>query len=151
MNMIHFLTIITIVSLGLLIGTEFAVSVFVNPVLWKLHNSAQAAAIRMFARKLGTAMPFWYAGSLVLLASAWFLGHHEAHPWLLLSANLIWVAVIVLTLLFLVPINNRMAQLDPGSFAVESRREHHKWDAMHRARVAALTVAFVCFLAASVR
>jgi uncharacterized membrane protein len=149
--MIHLLTILTIVSLGLLIGTEFAVSVFVNPVLWKLDHSAQAAAIRIFARKLGTAMPFWYVGSLVLLACGWFLGHHEAQRWLLSSATLIWIAVIVLTLLFLVPINNRMMQLDPGSFAVESRREHHKWDAMHRARVAALTVAFVCFLAANVR
>jgi len=149
--MIHLLTILTVVSLGLLIGTEFAVSVFVNPVLWKLDDSAQAAAIRMFARKLGTAMPFWYVGSLVLLACGWFLGNHESHAWLLLSANLIWVAVIVLTLLFLVPINNRMMQLDPGSFALESRSEHHKWDAMHRARVAALTVALVCFLAASVR
>jgi uncharacterized membrane protein len=149
--MIHLLTILTIVSLGLLIGTEFAVSVFVNPVLWKLDHSAQAAAIRMFARKLGTAMPFWYVGSLVLLACGWFLGHHEAQRWLLSGATLIWIAVIVLTLLFLVPINNRMMQLDPGSFALESRREHHKWDAMHRARVAALTVAFVCFLAASVR
>jgi uncharacterized membrane protein len=149
--MIHLLTILTIVSLGLLIGTEFAVSVFVNPVLWKLDHSAQAAAIRMFARKLGTAMPFWYVGSLVLLACGWFLGHHEAQRWLLSGATLIWVAVIVLTLLFLVPINNRMMQLDPGSFALESRREHHNWDAMHRARVAALTVAFVCFLAASVR
>jgi uncharacterized membrane protein len=149
--MIHLLTILTIVSLGLLIGTEFAVSVFVNPVLWKLDHSAQAAAIRMFARKLGTAMPFWYVGSLVLLACGWFLGHHEAQRWLLSGATLIWIAVIVLTLLFLVPINNRMMQLDPGSFALESRREHHNWDAMHRARVAALTVAFVCFLAASVR
>lgn len=149
--MIHLFTVLTIVSLGLLIGTEFAVSVFVNPVLWKLDDSAQAAAIRMFARKLGTAMPFWYVGSLVLLACSWFLGNHESHAWLLLSANLIWVAVIILTLLFLVPINNRMMQLDPGSFALESRREHRKWDAMHRARVAALTVAFVCFLAASVR
>jgi uncharacterized membrane protein len=149
--MIHLLTILTTVSLGLLIGTEFAVSVFVNPVLWKLDHSAQAAAIRMFARKLGTAMPFWYVGSLVLLACGWFLGHDEAQRWLLSGATLIWIAVIVLTLLFLVPINNRMTQLDPGSFAVESRREHHKWDAMHRARVAALTVAFVCFLAANVR
>ena len=73
------------------------------------------------------------------------------HADLLLIANAIWAAVIVLTLLFLVPINNRMAKLDPQSFVAESRRAHHTWDAMHRARVAALTVAFVCLVAANVR
>lgn len=149
--MIFFLTLITIVSLGLLIGTEFAVSVFVNPVLWKLEDAAQAAAIRMFAQRLGSAMPFWYMGSFVLLVFEWVLQRNGSHAGLLMCAVLVWAAVIVFTLLFLVPINNRMARLDPGSFAPESRRAHHKWDAMHRARVAALTIAFVCFVAAYLR
>ncbi len=149
--MTFFLNIATIVSLALLIGTEFAVSAFVNPVLWKLDEFAQATAIRMFARKLGKAMPFWYAGSLVLLGWIWVLERGGEHAHLLLGAAAIWVAVIVFTLIFLVPINNRMAQLDPQSLTAEARREHHTWDAMHRARVAALTAAFVCLVAASVR
>ena len=32
--------ILTITSLGLLVGTEFAVSAFVNPVVWKLEDRA---------------------------------------------------------------------------------------------------------------
>lgn len=149
--MVPLLNIFTIVSLALLIGTEFAVSAFVNPVLWKLDEFAQATAIRMFARKLGTVMPFWYVGCQVLLACVWVVGRGGMHANLLLIAIAIWAVVIVLTLLFLVPINNRMAKLDPQSFLAESRRAHHTWDAMHRARVAALTAAFVCLVAANVR
>jgi hypothetical protein len=32
--------ILTIASSGLLVGTEFAVSAFVNPVVWKLEDRA---------------------------------------------------------------------------------------------------------------
>jgi hypothetical protein len=149
--MIFSLYIATVVSLALLIGTEFAVSVFVNPILWKLDDVAQATAIRLFARKLGGVMPFWYVGSLVLLGCIWVLERHSGHAQLVMVAAGLWVVVILFTLLFLVPINNRMARLDPQSFVAESRREHHKWDAMHRARVAALTAAFACLVAASVR
>lgn len=149
--MVTLLNIFAIVSLALLIGIEFSVSAFVNPVLWKLDEFAQATAIRMFARMLGTVMPFWYVGCQVLLGCVWVVERREMHADLLLIANAIWAAVIVLTLLFLVPINNRMAKLDPQSFVAESRRAHHTWDAMHRARVAALTVAFVCLVAANVR
>ena len=67
--MVTLLNIFAIVSLALLIGTEFSVSAFVNPVLWKLDEFAQATAIRMFARMLGTVMPFWYVGCQVLLAA----------------------------------------------------------------------------------
>jgi len=65
--MILALTIITTLCIGLLIGTEFSVSVFINPILRRLDVLAQAHAIRLFARRLGAAMPFWYTASLLLL------------------------------------------------------------------------------------
>jgi uncharacterized membrane protein len=143
-----FTDILTTVCIGLMIGTEFAVSVFVNPVLWRLEDGAQAEAIPLFARRLGTAMPFWYVLSLLLLVLEMVLRRHEAGFALLVAAIAIWAVVIVLTLLFLVPINNRMIRLEPGGFAEAARREHHRWDSMHRVRVAALTAAMVCFLLA---
>jgi uncharacterized membrane protein len=146
-----FLDIVTTVCIGLLIGTEFAVSVFINPVLWKLEDRAQAAAIRLFAARLGTAMPFWYAVSLLLLGLEAMLRHHEPGFALLILASVIWAVVILVTVLFLVPINNRMARLDSDSFPEEARREHKKWDTLHRLRVAALVIALVCFLLASHR
>ena len=142
------LTIVTILCIGLLIGTEFAVSAFINPVLWKLEESAQSQAIRGFALRLGRAMPFWYAASFLLLLAETAVHWHAGGAALLMAASGIWAAVIVLTLVFLVPINNRMARLDGVSFAATARREHGRWDARHRMRVAALMAAMICFLIA---
>ena len=93
-------------------------------------------------------MPFWYAlGFLLLLAETFVYRHQPGLP-LLGTAAGIWAAVIVLTLLFLVPINNRMAQLSPDAPTRQALTEHKKWDSMHRARVAALTAAMTLFLIA---
>ena len=147
--MINFLTMLTTVSIGLLVGVEFAVSAFVNPVLWTLEPSAQSAAIRLFARKLGRAMPPWYIASFVLLVIAAIAQRHQPAENLLIAAAVIWTTVILLTILFLVPINNRMAQLSPKGVTNGTLREHRKWDALHRVRVVALITALVCFLLAT--
>jgi uncharacterized membrane protein len=139
-----FLDLATTVSIGMLVGVEFAVSAFVNPVLWKLERPAQAEAIQRFARMLGTVMPFWYAGSFVLLVAEAIARHHESGFVLLVGAGSLWAVVIVLTLVFLVPINNRMARMDGSTFSEQAALEHRRWDSRHRLRVAALAVAFVC-------
>jgi uncharacterized membrane protein len=149
--MTSFLYIVTTVCIGWLIGTEFAVSVFINPVLRKLEERAQARAISFFAARLGKAMPFWYALSLVLLLVEAAVERHEPGILLLIAASAIWFAVIVLTLLFLVPINNRMMKLDAGSFPERAQQEHRRWDRFHRLRVIALGAAMVCFLLAAHR
>ena len=146
--MTGFLYIATTVCVGLMIGTEFAVSAFINPVLRKLDDRAQAKAISLFAGRLGRAMPFWYALCLLLLVVETIIERHEPGVTLLIVAISIWLVVIVLTLLFLVPINNRMMRLDAESFPEEAQREHRRWEALHRLRVAALVVAMVCFLLA---
>ena len=146
-----FLYIATTVCIGLLIGTEFAVSVFINPVLRKLEERSQARAISLFAGRLGRAMPFWYGLSLLLLIVEAVVERHELGFSLLIVATAIWLAVIVLTLLFLVPINNRMMLLDAASFPKEAQREHERWDSRHRLRVMALVVAMICFLLAAHR
>lgn len=144
--MTFLLDLITIVCIALLIGTEFAVSVFINPVLRKLDDRAQADAIRLFARRLGSAMPFWYSASLLLLLLETATRFHQAGVLLLGTASGIWIAVIVLTLLVLVPINNRMVRMDPGEFRGTAYREHQRWDLLHRVRVAALSTAMILFL-----
>jgi uncharacterized membrane protein len=145
------LDIVTTVCIGLLIGTEFAVAVFINPILRKLGVREELGAIRLFAAKLGAAMPFWYVASLLLLIAEAVWRYGERGYLLLIAAGAIWVAVIVLTLLFLVPINNRMALVDPDADPERSLIEHSQWDAMHRWRVVSLTAAMVCFLIAVLR
>jgi uncharacterized membrane protein len=141
-----YLAIVTTLSIGMLIGTEFAVSVFVGPILAKLENGTRAVAIRMFATRLGRAMPFWYFASQVLLLAEVVIHRHEESETLLIAACCIWATVIVFTIAILVPINNRMMRLDGESFSEESRREHRLWEMLHHVRVFALMVAMVCFL-----
>ncbi|MGC1421539.1 MAG: DUF1772 domain-containing protein [Terracidiphilus sp.] len=145
------LDIATTVCIGLLIGTEFAVAAFINPILRKLGAREELRAIRLFAAKLGAAMPFWYGVSLLLLVAEAVMRHGENGYLLLIAACSIWTAVIVLTLVFLVPINNRLARVDPDAVVEPALKEHGRWDAMHRWRVATLTAAMVCFLVAVLR
>lgn len=140
------LDIATIMSVGLMIGTEFAVAAFINPILEKLDLSARVDATRRFARTLGAVMPFWYSlGLLLLVAETVTLRHDPAVPFLA-AAIVLWAAVIVLTLLFLVPINNRIVKMDTASFTESLRRQHKKWDTLHRWRVLALCVSMACML-----
>jgi uncharacterized membrane protein len=140
------LSVVTVISIGLMIGVEFSVWAFINPILWKLEEPAQSQAVRLFAQKLGTVMPFWYAGNFMLLITQAVVLRGQPAVWSLAIAAGIWAAVIVLTLLFLVPINNRLARPQPGPSLDMAHREHQRWDARHRARVVALGVAFVLLL-----
>jgi uncharacterized membrane protein len=146
--MTTYLAIAGTLCIGLMIGTEFAVSAFINPILEKLDDRTRLTVIRLFASRLGFAMPFWYGlGLLFLIGEAVIFRHSPQFPLLVAAAGL-WTAVILLTLLFLVPINNRMAQLPSDAPAGAAIKEHKKWDTMHRVRVAALTVAMILFLVA---
>ena len=142
------LNLVTTVSVGLLIGVEFAVSAFINPVLRRLDVHARLAQIQPFAARLGAAMPFWYSFSFILLLAETILLRHTPQFPLLIAASAIWALVIVATLVFLVPINNRMIRQAPGSDPEKALREHDRWDLMHRVRVLALTAAMVAFLVA---
>ncbi|HEX3985655.1 MAG TPA: DUF1772 domain-containing protein [Acidobacteriaceae bacterium] len=143
------LNILTTLSLGLLIGTEFAVAAFINPILRRLDDRAQLTLIQPFAARLGAAMPFWYVLSFVLLLIETVLLRHTPQASLLITASAIWAFVIVFTLRFLVPINNRMIRPAPGTTPEQALREHDRWDLLHRFRVLALTAAMVAFLVAT--
>jgi uncharacterized membrane protein len=145
------LDVLTTVSIGLLVGTEFAVSAFVNPILARLDTGTRMQAISYFAKRLGTAMPFWYVGSAVLLLAEAIFRRHDNGEELILTAFALWMGVIVLTSIFLVPINNRMMQLDPALSDVSAFREHRRWDLLHRGRIAILTISMACFLVAVLR
>jgi uncharacterized membrane protein len=146
-----FLNVLTTACIGLLIGTEFAVSVFINPILERLDTGTRVKVVSYFAKRLGTAMPFWYILSLALLIAEAALRRPAGGESLLITASALWLAVIILTLIFLVPINNRIMRPDANSSSESSLREHTKWDLLHRGRVAALMIAMVCFLLATFR
>ena len=140
------LDVVTILSVAFMIGTEIAVSVFINPVLGQLDAKAETAATRLFAQRLGKAMPFWYVLGLALLIVEASTRRHDAGiAWLVLASSL-FALVIVLTLIFLVPINNRIAAAREEVFPDSLKAEHNTWDLLHRGRVLMLIVAMVLFL-----
>jgi hypothetical protein len=143
----NLLNVATILCIGLLIGAEFAVSAFVNPVINKLDLAAKAEATRLFARLLGTVMPVWYIASLLLLLSETIIHLHNSLIVWLGVAVAFWGAAIALSLVSLVPISNRLARMDADGWTESAQREQRKWDALHRVRVFALAVAMIFFLA----
>lgn len=139
-----FFNLFTILCLGLLIGNELTVSLFINPVMLQLDLSPRTQAISLFARLLGKVMPFWYALCLLLLLAETALHRRETVFSLLVIASSLWAAVIVFTVTTLVPINNRIAALPPEASLSSWQKEHHHWDILHRWRVGLLTLAFAC-------
>jgi hypothetical protein len=136
----HWLELITTLTVGLMIGNELTVTLFINPSLWRTTDMALTS---MFARQLGRFMPFWYGVNLILLGLVSYLHRGDPRHGLLLAAALGWLAIILLTILILVPINN---QIVLGIGVVEFWRRHHLWDRLHRVRVFLLLVCFVLFL-----
>ena len=62
--MLTTLAVITATVVGVMVGVEFAVAVFVNPILLRLPAGSSLEARADGARVLGRVMPFWYFGSL---------------------------------------------------------------------------------------
>jgi hypothetical protein len=58
----------------------------------------------------------------------------------------LWALVILLTIFFLVPINNRLGALDHHQLSPAEKQAHHQWDAGHRLRVLTLFVALLLTL-----
>ncbi len=139
----HFVDVLAIVIVGLMIGNELTVSLFINPVMRRLDAAAQTLAISLFAGILGRVMPFWYALCFVLLLveTLALRGHPEFSS--LLVATLLWAGVIVFTLATLVPINNRIAALAANAPLGQWLPSHTRWERLHRVRIALLLTALV--------
>ena len=137
----HILDTVTITFAGLMVGSEVAVSAFVNPAVWQLESGPQAQGLSSLARSLGRVMPVWYGLCLALLALESFLHRHQAALVPLVAATLIWAGVVIFSIAMLVPINNRIASLNAAAPAPGWKRDHKKWNSLHRVRIALLAAA----------
>lgn len=140
----HLTAIVALVLLGPLVGVEFGVAAFTNPLVSKLPDDAYRAFRSGGSRLLGALMPFWYlAAAVVLIASAVL-----SRSVLTIVATALMGVVILLTLTVLVPINNRIAAWSDA--ADVDRDLAGRWDRLHWLRVGLLVVMFV-LLASSAR
>jgi uncharacterized membrane protein len=138
----------TATVVGLMAGNEFAVAAFVHPQLHKLSPSTHAQAATALAHVLGKAMPLWYGIALLLILGAAFEHRpiSQGPGVFILLAAVLWAATIVFTITMLVPINNRIAKMDPQQPYEWWLQDRCRWDQLHQLRVALLIMAFVLLL-----
>jgi uncharacterized membrane protein len=138
----------TATVVGLMAGNEFAVAAFVHPQLHKLSPSTHAQAATALAHVLGKAMPLWYGIALLLILGAAFEHRpiSQGPGLFILLAAVLWAATIVFTITMLVPINNRIAKMDPQQPYEWWLQDRCRWDQLHQLRVALLIMAFVLLL-----
>lgn len=136
------LAVATVVVTGVLVGVEFGVAVFVNPMTDRLPGPAALAARSDGARVLGRVMPVWYVAALVLgvvwIVLAW--GSGVVVP-VGVGAGLLVVSVL-LSVGFLVPINDRVRTWSEGGAPADWREQVGRWDRLHHLRTALLVAAF---------
>jgi hypothetical protein len=130
-------------------GNELAVAAFVHPQISKLGDNVHAQVATPLASALGKAMPLWYGLSLVLIVGAVF--EHRpitSGPGIFIAAAaLLWAIAIVSTITMLVPINNRIARMNPRQPHPTWLQDRCRWDKLHRVRVELLIVAVLLLLA----
>ena len=146
--MLTTLAVITATVTGVMVGVEFAVAVFINPIQRRLPVGSWIEVTAAGGRVLGRVMPFWYIGSLLLIAGL------AAAKWggpagnaAVAAAGLLIVSVIM-SLTVLVPINNRVITWTADNHPADWREQHQRWDRWHYARVTVIVAAFVLILVA---
>ena len=95
----HIVQVLTVIIVGTLVGVEFGVAAFTNPILERLPDDAYHQARATGGRLLGTVMPFWYVGAAALLVGGAVLAPGP----LCIAAVGVMAVVMVLTLTTLVP------------------------------------------------
>ncbi|KUL64306.1 DUF1772 domain-containing protein [Streptomyces sp. NRRL S-1521] len=146
--MLNALQVFTTVVVGVMVGVEFAVAFVVNRILDALPDDSNQLGRAHGGRMLGAVMPVWYIGSLVLVA-IWAVadrGHSGAG--LVVTAAALLVVSVIMSVLLLVPINNRGKTWTPDNRPADWRRQMNRWDRYHYARVAVIIAAFALLAAA---
>ncbi|MFI9273694.1 anthrone oxygenase family protein [Kitasatospora sp. NPDC052896] len=144
------LAVVTIVVVGVMVGVEFAVAAFVNPILDRLPNDGGLGARSDGARVLGRIMPFWYLGS-VALGTVWAaLAWGGASASLVATGTALLVLGVVMSILLLVPINSRVATWSNEGAPADWKRQLERWDRLHHVRVGVIVLAFALFAVALV-
>lgn len=134
----HVFNMATVLIVATLVGVEFSVAAFVNPAAWRLDPEPQLKILSRVALVLGNVMPVWYPVCALLLGIETWLHWHTSEVRVLFAADAIWLLASVATILFLVPLNSRVAE-----GAADWQQIHRTWDRRHRVRTAALAIAAV--------
>lgn len=136
----HLFNVASVFIVVSLVSVEFSVAAFINPAAGRLDPESQLKVLSRLAFVLGKVMPVWYPASAVLLGIQTWLYWHTSGRGVLLTAAAIWILASVGSIIFLVPLNTRVAECD-----ADWQRLHRIWDRRHRVRTAALAIAAILF------
>ena len=147
--MVNAFEVTTIVVVGILVGVEFSVAVILNRIFNALPEDSNQLGRSHGGRMLGAVMPFWYIGSLVL-AVVWALTDWAQPGTALIVAGAAMLLLsVIMSVLLLVPINNRGKTWTPQNRPADWKQQMRRWDRYHYGRVAVLIAGFVLLVMAS--
>jgi len=146
--MLNALEVVTIVVVGLMVGVEFSVAFVINPIFNALPGDSGQLGRAHGGRMLGAVMPVWYITSLVLVA-VWAIArwHHHGNS-LTVTAGALLILSVIMSILLLVPINNRGKTWTPDNRPADWKQQLNRWDRLHYVRVAVIIAAFALLAAA---
>jgi hypothetical protein len=138
------LELAALLVLGLMCGSELNVAAFAHPVLHRQPLETHILVRSSFAAMLAGVMPFWMAASTLLnLLLLMPFVHLNRSAWRFAAAAFaIQACAVVFSVIFPVPINNRIAKWTPQSLPRDWSALEHRWDLYHSFRTAGLVVAF---------
>ncbi|MFC7247706.1 anthrone oxygenase family protein [Catellatospora aurea] len=148
--MLNALAVATVVIVGLMVGVEFSVAFIMNRILDALPEDSGQLGHAHGGRMLGALMPFWYIGSLVLTAIWAAAGRQQHSAGLVVTAAGLLVVSVVMSILLLVPINNRNKTWTPETRPADWKQQLNRWGRYHYVRVAVIIAAFTLLVAALV-
>ncbi|MFD5770664.1 anthrone oxygenase family protein [Streptomyces sp. NPDC127049] len=146
--MLDVLEIATTVTVGLMVGVELSVAFVMNPIFSALPEDSGQQARSHGGRMLGAAMPVWYIGSLVLVAVWAVAGRGHDGAGLVVTAGALLLVSVVMSILLLVPINNRGKTWTPENRPEDWKEQTKRWDRYHYVRVAVIVAAFTLLVTA---
>ncbi|MFG2487932.1 MULTISPECIES: DUF1772 domain-containing protein [Streptomyces] len=146
--MLNTLEVVTTVVVGLMVGVEFSVAFIMNRILDALPEDSGQLGHAHGGRMLGALMPFWYMGSLVLSAIWAVAEWHDRGAGLVVTAAGLLILSVVMSILLLVPINNRNKTWTPEDRPADWKEQLHRWERYHYIRVAVIVAAFTLLVAA---
>lgn len=136
--------LLAILVLGLMCGSELNVGAFAHPTLnaqtVDVHVPVRAALAKLFGR----VMPFWMTASTLLsLVLVLPFEGLKGSTWLFAAIGFAIQAFAVLfSVIFPVPINNRIMRWTPATIPQDWRAQERRWDLLHISRTFGLIVAF---------
>ena len=142
--------VLTATVVGLMVGVEFSVAVFVNPILTRLPAGASLEAGSHFARILGRIMPFWYFAALILTVGLAVTLWGSAAAGAAVAAGILFIVSVIMSITLLVPINNRSKTWTAEDHPDDWREQQKRWHSLHYVRVGIIVAAFVLTLVAAV-